>query len=169
MLFFWTFHSSKSPKNVHHNFHKNIKQHNVFSIYLLIRNAPWVLNQHIRVISEGSCDTEDFSNDAENSALHHRNKLHFKYIKTENRFTFFTIFINITVVYCIFLSNKCNVEEHRLPVPSLWRVMISSLKLLDHSFDLAIFLTCNVTLNIPDSHFMCSSSSKPGATNEALD
>ncbi len=24
---------------------------------------------HIRVISEGSCDTEDWSNDAENSAL----------------------------------------------------------------------------------------------------
>ncbi len=34
--------------------------------------------QHIRMISEGSCDTEDWSNDAENSALHHRNKLHFK-------------------------------------------------------------------------------------------
>jgi len=32
---------------------------------------------HIRVISEGSCDTEDWSNDAENSALHRRNKLHF--------------------------------------------------------------------------------------------
>ncbi len=29
------------------------------------------------MISEGSCDTEDWSNDAENSALHHRNKLHF--------------------------------------------------------------------------------------------
>ncbi len=26
---------------------------------------------------EGSCDTEDWSNDAENSALQHRNKLHF--------------------------------------------------------------------------------------------
>ncbi len=25
------------------------------------------------MISEGSCDTEDWSNDAENSALHHRN------------------------------------------------------------------------------------------------
>ncbi len=25
--------------------------------------------QHIRMISEGSCDTEDWSNDAENSAL----------------------------------------------------------------------------------------------------
>ncbi len=30
------------------------------------------------MISEGSCDTEDWSNDAENSGLHHRNKLHFK-------------------------------------------------------------------------------------------
>ena len=26
-------------------------------------------NPHIRVICEGSCDTEDWSNDAENSAL----------------------------------------------------------------------------------------------------
>ncbi len=26
-------------------------------------------NHHIRMISEGSCDTEDWSNDAENSAL----------------------------------------------------------------------------------------------------
>ncbi len=34
--------------------------------------------EHIRMISEGSCDTEDWSNDAENSALHHRNKLHLK-------------------------------------------------------------------------------------------
>ncbi len=33
-------------------------------------------DQHIRLISEGSCDTEDWSNDAENSAAHHRNKLH---------------------------------------------------------------------------------------------
>ncbi len=36
--------------------------------------------QYIRMISEGSCDTEDWSNDAEKSAVHHRNKLglHFK-------------------------------------------------------------------------------------------
>ncbi len=27
------------------------------------------------MICEGSCDTEDCSSDAENSALHHRNKL----------------------------------------------------------------------------------------------
>ncbi len=30
------------------------------------------------MIYEESCDTEDGGNDAENSALHHRNKLHFK-------------------------------------------------------------------------------------------
>ncbi len=40
------------------------------------------------MISEGSCDTEDWSNDAENSALHHRNKLDFKvlYIKIGNQY-----------------------------------------------------------------------------------
>ncbi len=30
------------------------------------------------MISEESCDTEDWSNDAENAALHHKNVLHFK-------------------------------------------------------------------------------------------
>ncbi len=30
------------------------------------------------MISEESCDTEDWSNDAENVALFHRNKLYFK-------------------------------------------------------------------------------------------
>jgi len=32
-------------------------------------NMFMFLEQHIRMISEGSCDTEDWSNDAENSAL----------------------------------------------------------------------------------------------------
>ncbi len=31
-----------------------------------------------------SCDTEDWSNDTENTAVHHRNKWYF--IKTENRY-----------------------------------------------------------------------------------
>ncbi len=35
-------------------------------------------NHHIIMISETSCDTEDLSNVAENSAAYHRNKLHFK-------------------------------------------------------------------------------------------
>uniref|UniRef100_A0A8C2L478 Diacylglycerol kinase n=1 Tax=Cyprinus carpio TaxID=7962 RepID=A0A8C2L478_CYPCA len=36
------------------------------------------LKEYMILISEGSRDTEDWSNDAENSALHHKNKLHFK-------------------------------------------------------------------------------------------
>ncbi len=32
--------------------------------------TAWASNQHIKMISEGSRDTEDWSNDAENSALH---------------------------------------------------------------------------------------------------
>jgi len=36
---------------------------------IIIRNVSWVPNQHMRMISEGSCETEDCSNDAENSAL----------------------------------------------------------------------------------------------------
>ncbi len=36
------------------------------------------------MISEKSCDTEDCSNDAEDSALRHRNKLHLSYIQIEN-------------------------------------------------------------------------------------
>jgi len=30
------------------------------------------------MISKGSCDAEDWSNDAKNSVLHYSNKLHFK-------------------------------------------------------------------------------------------
>ncbi len=36
------------------------------------------------MISERPCDAKDWSNDAENSALHHRNKLHKKRKKENN-------------------------------------------------------------------------------------
>ncbi len=49
----------------------------LFSTLIIIRNVSWAANQHIRMISEGSCDTEDWSNDAENSAAHHRNTFQF--------------------------------------------------------------------------------------------
>ncbi len=41
----------------------------MFSTLIIIRNVSLAVNQHIRKISEGSCDTEDWSNDAENSDL----------------------------------------------------------------------------------------------------
>ncbi len=32
---------------------------------LIMKNGAWAPNHHVRNISEGSCDTEDWSNDAE--------------------------------------------------------------------------------------------------------
>ncbi len=55
--------------NNNNKFIKKIKAAQLFPIL--------IINQHIRMISEGPC-IEDWSNDATNSALHHRNKLHFK-------------------------------------------------------------------------------------------
>jgi len=52
------------------------------------------------MISEGLCDTEDWSNDAENSALPHRNKLHF------NIFFNVIIFSNITVLLYFWLQKN---------------------------------------------------------------
>ncbi len=40
----------------------------------------WAANQHIQMISEGSCDTEDWGNDDENSACHLRKKYYYQYI-----------------------------------------------------------------------------------------
>ncbi len=48
-------------------------------------NISGAVNQHNRMISEGSCDTEDWSNDAENSAAHHRHTLHFKIYSNRKR------------------------------------------------------------------------------------
>ncbi len=39
------------------------------TVFNIDSNVSRAANQHIRVISEGSCDTEDWSNDDENSAL----------------------------------------------------------------------------------------------------
>ncbi len=49
---------------MYHSFHRNIKEH----CLVIIRNVL-AANHHIRMIYEGSCDTEDCSDDAENSAL----------------------------------------------------------------------------------------------------
>ncbi len=41
----------------------------MFSTLLITGNVSWTPNQHIRMISEGSCETKDWSNYAENPAL----------------------------------------------------------------------------------------------------
>ncbi len=62
------------------------------------------------MISEDLWDTEDWSNVAENSALHHR-KYIWKYIKIEKLFEI-VIFHNITV-YTVFWSNKWILGEQK--------------------------------------------------------
>ena len=53
---------------------------------VIIINVSWAADHHIRMISEGSCDTEDWSNDAENSALITGINYFIKYIQTENSY-----------------------------------------------------------------------------------
>ncbi len=62
------------------------------------------MNLRIRMISEGSCDIEDWSNDAENSALHHRNKLYFKYIQIEYSDFKLEYYFRILLFYCILIK-----------------------------------------------------------------
>ncbi len=68
---------------------------------IIIRNVSWAANQHIRMISEGSCDTEDWSNDAENSAAHQRNKLHFTIYEIKDSLNC-NVFSQYYCSYCIF-------------------------------------------------------------------
>jgi len=67
------------------------------------------------MISEGSCDTEDWSNDGENSGLHHRNKLHFKiYSNRKQFFDIVIIFNNITVFTLFLIKYKTNLTNPKL-------------------------------------------------------
>ncbi len=69
------------------------------------------------MISEGSCDTEDWSNDAENSALITEINSILKYIKIGKPILEIAIrFHNITVFFLYFWSNKYSLhEQKRLP------------------------------------------------------
>ncbi len=62
MLIFGSFYSSKNPEKICSTV-LNIDNNNYN------KNIYWTANQHIRMISEGSCDTEDLSSEAENVVL----------------------------------------------------------------------------------------------------
>ncbi len=44
-----------------HIFHNSLTTLNLLFLALIIRNVSWAPNQHIKMISEGSCDTENWS------------------------------------------------------------------------------------------------------------
>ncbi len=58
-----------TPDSSASQFPQKNKAAQLFLTLIIIRSASWAANQHIRMIFEGSCDTEDRRNDAENSAL----------------------------------------------------------------------------------------------------
>ncbi len=65
------------------------------------------------MISEGSCDTEDWSNDAENTALYHRNKLHLNIFKTENSCVKWEYYFIILLFLQYFWPNNRSLGEHK--------------------------------------------------------
>ncbi len=75
MQFFWNIYASKNPGKMYQMYFVSTKVLAQLFSTLITINVYCAANQHIRLISKVSCDTEDWSNDAENSALHHRNKL----------------------------------------------------------------------------------------------
>ncbi len=76
-----TLYSSKNLEKKYHRFQTNIKFPNIKK-----KLPTLIINQHIIMISEGSCDTEDWSNDAENSALITGINYILKYIHIENSY-----------------------------------------------------------------------------------
>ncbi len=93
------------------------------AVFNIDNNVSWAANQHIRMISEGSCDTEEVRvMIAENSALHHRYKLHFKFYSN---------------IYCIFdqiyaaLASIYFFQKHYkkiLLTPNFWTVVFGLFK-----------------------------------------
>ncbi len=80
---------------MHHGFHKNIQQHNCFSID---DNQKCFLSSKSSYYNDfwRSCDTEDWSNDAENTALITEINYILTYIHIEKLFEIIIIFHNIT-------------------------------------------------------------------------
>ncbi len=77
-----------------------------------LRNVSWAVNQHIRMISERSCDTEDWSNDAENSDLITGINCILKCIPIEF-FFFFKLYKYFTLLpfSCFFFCLFCDFEN----------------------------------------------------------
>ncbi len=74
------------------------------------------INKQIGIISEGSCDTEDWSNDAENSAAHHRNILNCNNI---SMLLFIQIFF-IKTSLKVLTDLKLFTLKNRLPFKSIF-------------------------------------------------
>ncbi len=103
------------------------------------KNVSWAANQHIRRISEGTCDTEDTERLLKIQLCHHNNKLHLK------------IYYNRVILSCnnitvllYFWSNKCSLGEHKR--------LFSFKTLTDPKLKFKIY--CNITFMMLFSSFI---------------
>ncbi len=118
-IFFWTFDSLKNPEknNVWLSSQTNIDNNN---------------NQHIRMISEGSCYSEDWSNGCWKSSFS---------IKAINLIKKITHF-KITIIFhntAVFWLNKCTYGELFFEIP--WRTMWIPCSSLYHGTATALFIS----------------------------
>ncbi len=67
---------------------------------MILINVSWAASQHIRMISEG-CGTEDWSNNAENSALITEIYYILKCIQIEKNLFFFQLYKYFTLPFFI--------------------------------------------------------------------
>ncbi len=72
------------------------QNYELFSALIIIKNVFWAANTHIKMISERSCDTEDWSNDAENAGINYM----LTYIQITN--SYFKFKKNISQYYCFY-------------------------------------------------------------------
>ncbi len=113
-------------KKRNQGFYKNIKQHNCFQL-IIIRNVSWPPNQHIRVISVGASDTEDWSNSALQSQelilIHGNNKLLYNFkihIKIDTCKKNSNIFHSITIL-TVFWSNKSLIKTALVSITDFFK------------------------------------------------
>ncbi len=85
------------------------------------------------MISERSRDTEEVMT-AENSALHHRNKLHVKIYSSRKKYLNCN---NISQYYCF--HSKCRLDEHKRLLSKLFLIKF---KLSDCCVDIIVYINC---------------------------
>ncbi len=103
---------------------KNICAAQLFLTLVIISIFSWAVNQHIRMISEGSCDIEDYENSALITAINYI----LTYIHIKNCYFKLIIFDNFSLY---FWSHKCSFVEKRL-LSKILKTPINS-KLLNSS------------------------------------
>ncbi len=89
---------------------KIIKNHNCF------HHFSWAENQHIIIISEGSCDNEDWSNDAQNTGINYILTYIVLIFHCNNMF-------NTITVSTLFESNIFSLGKHKRLLSQNWKIL----------------------------------------------